>query len=264
MSSLRVSFSPSSSPTALAKPTIGAGSPGVARWIPPNSLSAPLVPSPLCHVSFSSFPTALANPSTGTCSSGSARWIPPASSSRPAVVKSVHLAPQDDRPRPASPPRLRSILKTRPAVPVSPESTSDALISAKPRKTVTWRTCLTRTKIIPNRYQKDIKSYREVLEMRRSRHAATLFGYSRTQANRPPSVTIRSLASAKDELFGPAKCLNNSLEFSKHRPVTARLQPEVVYRYLPVPSPSLTAWARSTVTGWFDAICTKVVEFLGL
>jgi hypothetical protein len=244
-----------------------------------------------------SFPTALANPSRRVRSLGSARRIPPASpislvrlSSSPTALtkpsKTVRWLPKEQWIPPLSPIPIRSILKIRPDdVPYLPpcRSSDKTLLSAEPRKTLSWRRSLVDVKPIENRTYRIIRTYPAVLSMNKTRPAATLFGFSNTQANRPPSVVTRSALSSAHvsrNMHGQVIVLSDhrsSLNFPSHqlfRSVPDNLQPEVtlvVHRPTPAiaiqpvrQEASLMSRACSSIAGWFNVFRTGVMNMSGL
>ncbi|KAJ5312743.1 hypothetical protein PENANT_c007G06435 [Penicillium antarcticum] len=307
LSLVRRPGSSSFSSLALAKPAIGARFLGLPRRIPPLSLSAPLiVPSVLSPavspilsvlplVQVSSSPTSLANHSIVARSSGSARRVSPAPSTS-RIVKSVRWAPQEDWPRPVSPPRLRSILKSRPAVTVQPQSSFDSIISlgrtirsfftarpddtlfsGKSRKTVSWRHSLVEAKTIENRnalkHTDSLicpRTYRKVEPIKKFRFNATLYSFSRTQANRPPSVNTHSTANAASKVITsstrnmhpirriPSNLLDSALFWS----ITTNLQPKVIHN--PDSATSLMSQAGSSVTGLLNVLRIQAINMFGL
>ncbi|KAJ6071459.1 hypothetical protein N7499_009473 [Penicillium canescens] len=244
-----------------------------------------------------SFPTALANPSRRVCSLGSARRIPPVSpislvrlSSSPTALtkasKTVRWLPKEQWIPPLSPIPIRSILKIRPDdVPFLPpcRSSDKTLLSAKPRKTLSWRRSLVDVKYIENRTSRIIRTYRTVLSMNQSRPAATPFGFSNTLTNRPPSVITRSALTgthASRNMHGELTVSSDhksSLNFPSDqffRSVPGNLQPEVtLVSHRPTPAiaippvrqeASLMSWACSSIAGWFNVFRTGVMNMSGL
>lgn len=244
-----------------------------------------------------SFPTALANPSRRVRSLGSARRIPPVSpislvrlSSSPTALtkpsKTVRWLPEAQWIPPLSPIPIRSILKIRPdGVPFLPpcRSSDKTLLSTEPRKTVSWSRYLADVKFIENRYDRIVRTYRKVLSMNKARPAATPFGFSNPQANRPPSVitlSAHSSAHGSRNMHGEVTALsahNSSLNFPTDqffRSVPDNLQPEatlVVHRPTPAiaiqpvrQEASLMSRACSSIAGWFNVFRTGVMNMFGL